>query len=106
MTLTKEEKETLNWYLGRPPKVREAMDTWPPDTCYRGKENKGHYHLVSYSENKDDGLVEVCIVRHLADSFLPGMQVFDVPLKSLVRCGCSGTPGLHDKIKKAAREVA
>ena len=67
-------------------RLREAVEKYPPDTCYRDKDNDGHYILTN-TDISYEGTITVCIL-HGRDSYLPGVLVFGVPPTELVRCDC------------------
>lgn len=75
-----------DWLASRPPKVRDVARRFPPDTCYRCTEDRGHYAIYSYEET-GAGPVTVKLI-HGADSFLPFVRVFGVDPETLLKCGC------------------
>ena len=74
------------WLAERPLNVREVAEHLRPDTCYRSTENRGHYCIRSYDEEKAGGVT--LHVIHGADSFLPGFGVFGVDPGTMRACGC------------------
>ena len=80
------EQELEDWLATRPPAVAAVARRFPPTTCYRSTENRGHYLIGSYEEPKCGGVTVKLI--HGADSFLPGIVVFGVDPETLISCDC------------------
>lgn len=84
--LDKASDESKEWYHSRPPNIKAMIDTFPPHTCYRMRDNIGHYYIASYSSH-DDGTMSLKM-GHLLDSYLPGVVVFGVKPSNCERCDC------------------
>jgi len=86
--------EMRNWYNSRPPVIQEAMREFRPDTCYKLKDTRGHYHLRSYIEPESEGYSVGITVCHLEDSWgcdpltRTTIEVFDLTTDDLIHCGC------------------
>ena len=68
-------------------RVREAVEKYPPDTCYRLKDNPNGHYILTKTGISHDGEITVWIL-HGRDSYLAGVLVFGVPPTLLVRCDC------------------
>src|SRR5690349_2294252 len=79
--------ELQKWIDSRPPAVREIATKYPPDRCYRSRENPGHYIIERYSEPQDGRPITVTIV-HGRDSYMPGVAAFGIDPHSLIPCTC------------------
>jgi hypothetical protein len=83
-----EEKQAAwaDWVSQRPPHVRAVAERFFPWKCYRLKDTRGHYVVLSFSEN-DEGRVTLRLAHGL-DSSLPGVQVFGIDPADVAECGC------------------
>lgn len=82
-----ERKQLAEWIESRPPAVKEVAKKLNPFTCYRLKDNPGHYSLYSILEPKGTGPCTVTII-HGHDSYLAGIRVFDINPDDLASCNC------------------
>ncbi len=57
-----------------------------PDTCYRMRDNDGHYRISGLSGDVY-GRITAEIV-HGRDSYFPGVLVFGINPADLIVCGC------------------
>ena len=81
-------KETVEWIASRPAVVKVAISKCPPwIPCYRMKDNRGHYAIVSYGEPLDDSSSRLTIA-HGRDSYLAGIGVFGIDPDDMIPCGC------------------
>ena len=84
-------------------RLREAVEKYPPDTCYRLKDYDGHYILTN-TDISHDGKITVRILPS-RDSYLPGVLVFGVLPTELVRCDCGKwEPPTEDQIAERKLE--
>lgn len=80
-----DEAALTSWelWLSERPEIEAYARQCPPWNCYRKRgQHAGHYAVESYNPN---GTVTL---NHGSDSFLPGIQVFGVPVADLEPCGC------------------
>lgn len=81
------------WLANLPADVAELARRWPMVQesgellCYRSRRN-GDAHYTIHAYTLDDLDRPYCTVVHGADSFLPGIGAFGMPLAELGRCGC------------------
>lgn len=74
------------WISERPKRVQAVIRRFPPTTCYRSRDGRGHYSIYAYDEEKSGKIT--LRVNHMPDSFLPAVRVFGVKQKDMRKCGC------------------